>query len=321
MGAESVGVLVPVGPGAEEEERLAALLASLFAHEPDTGHVVLVDDGPRERRLAAAVEVPAGCRLTVLANPRAGKGVPTLGGLCCATLAGLRHLALGTEVRFVLRLDTDALVIAPFASRLATAFGERPGVGALGSYETVCNGHVRQFAAWEPALRRLARRVSVWRHPARRGRYLQLAIAGRRARVREELAAALANGYRWGEHCQGGGYALNRLVLDRLAAGGMLDDPLRWRDTRAGEDVMVGVLVRAAGLRLDGHVEPDEGLFAVAHAGLPLPPEHLLRGGYAIVHSVKRTEGWREPELRAAFAHSSRPPAAGRARTATSPRS
>jgi hypothetical protein len=317
MVAEAIGVLVPVGPGAEEEERLRALLDSVFAHEPDTGHVVLVDDGPSDRALAAAVEVPDTCRLTVLSNPREGKGVPTLGGLCCATVAGLRHLALGTDARFVVRLDTDALVIAPFARRLDVAFGERPGVGALGSYETVCNGHVRQFPAWEPALRRLARRVSVWRHPARRGRFLQLALAGRRGRVREEILAALANGYRWGEHCQGGGYALNRPALDRMAAGGMLDDPLRWRDTRAGEDVMIGVLVRAAGLRLDGHVDPGDGLFAVAHSGLPLPPQHLLDGGYAIVHSVKRTEGWEEPELRAALARSSPPPAADRARAAT----
>jgi len=312
MGAEAIGVLVPVGPGAEEEERLRALLDSVFAHEPDTGHVVLVDDGPSDRALAAAIEVPDSTRLTVLANP---------GGLCYATVAGLRHLALGTDARFVLRLDTDALVIAPFARRLDVAFGERPGVGALGSYETVCNGHVRQFPAWEPALRRLTRRVSIWRHPARRGRFLQLALAGRRGRVREEILAALANGYRWGEHCQGGGYALNRPALDRMAAAGMLDDPLRWRDTRAGEDVMIGVLVRAAGLRLDGHVEPGEGLFAVAHSGLPLPPRQLLDGGYAIVHSVKRTEGWEEPELRAALARSSPPPAADRARAATSRRS
>jgi hypothetical protein len=304
-----VGVIVPLGPGAEEEERLHQLLASLYTHEPDIGPVVIVDDGPAARRL----DLPPG-RVQVLANPRAGKGVPTLGGLCCATLAGLHHLALSTDVRFALRLDTDALVIAPFADRLAAAFARRPGVGVLGSYERVCNGHVRQFPVWEPALRKLSHRVSVWRHPARRGRYLQVALSGRRAAVREEIHAALANGYRWGEHCQGGGYAMSRALLDRLAALGMLDDALRWRDTRIGEDVMVGVLTRAAGLRLDDDVEPDEGLFAVAHAGLPLPPDRLLAGGFAIVHSVKRTQGWDEPQLRAALSHTPAPLAAGRAR-------
>lgn len=315
MSAESVGVVVPVGPGAEEQERLRGLLRSLFDHEPDTGNVVLVDDGPPDRLLA--VEAPAGCALTVLANPRAGKGVPTLGGRCCATLAGLRHVALATEVRFALRLDTDALVIAPFAERLAAAFARRPGVGVLGSYEVVCNGHVRQFPAWEPVLRRLGRPVSFWRHPARPGRYVQVALSGRRAAVREEIKAARANGYRWGENCQGGGYALTRGLLDRLAAAGMLDDPLRWRDTRVGEDVMVGVLARATGLRLDGDVAPGEGLFAVARAGLPLPPARLLEGGYAIVHPVTRTEDWEEPQLRAALARTREPPAADRARTAT----
>jgi hypothetical protein len=311
MGAE-IGVLVPVGPGPEEEERLAALLDALFVHEPDTAEVVLIDDGPDDRRLAVAV--PETCRLTVLANPRAGKGVPTLGGLCCATLAGLRHFALGSEVRFVLRLDTDSFVIAPFARRLADAFALRPGVGVIGSYEQVCNGHVRQFPAWEPALRRLARRVSLWRHPARRGRYLQVAMGGQRAQVRDDIRAALRNGYRWGEHCQGGGYALTRALVDRMAAQGLLDDPLRWRDTRAGEDVMVGVLARAAGLRLDGDVEPGEGLFAVAHSGMPLGPEQLRAGGYAIVHAVKQAQE------RAALARSSPPPAGDPAPAATSPR-
>jgi hypothetical protein len=310
-----VGVIVPLGPGAEEEERLHQLLASLYTYEPDVGPVVIVDDGPPDRGL----DLPPG-RVHVLANPRAGKGVPTLGGLCCATLAGLHHLALSTDVRFVLRLDTDALVIAPFADRLAAAFARRPGVGVLGSYERVCNGHVRQFPVWEPALRKLSQRVSVWRHPARRARYVQIAVSGRRAAVRDEIRAALANGYRWGEHCQGGGYALTRALLDRLAARGMLDDPLRWRDTRIGEDVMVGVLARAAGLRLDGDVEPGEGLFAVAHAGLPLPPDRLRAGGFAIVHSVKRSEGWDEPQLRAALARSPAPLEAGRARAATSRR-
>src|SRR5262249_55663516 len=95
-------VLIPVGPGAEEEERLDALLASLRAFEPGM-RVLAVDDGPAPR------ELPVESLRTAI-----WEGDPTpYEAMTAGTLDGLAALA-GAD--WVLKLDTAALVIPPFAA-------------------------------------------------------------------------------------------------------------------------------------------------------------------------------------------------------------
>ena len=275
-------VLVPVGPSADELERAGVLLGALYRHEPDVALVVLVDDEPRGRSLPERLPAPPHGRLVAVANPRGDRVPGNLGGLCAGVMAGLRAAREALpHAAFCLRLDTDALVIAPFADRVVPG----PGVGIAGSYDDAGPDGRRDFGVWEPHVRRAARGRLADRLPPRRGHLL---------RRRALIAGARANGYRWGESCLAAACAISGDLLRALD----LDEPLTWLHGGLGDDVMLGILARAHGYGFRG-LTGDGAPLAVAVAGLNDTPEGIRAKGRAIVHSVRNDPRWDEAELRA----------------------
>jgi hypothetical protein len=295
--SDRFAVAVPVGPGAREAGRVADLLASLRAHEPDAGPVVLVDDDPSERRLDEHRREG----IAVVPNPRGGHGIGTLGGTCTATLTALRWVHDNAPGAHCVRLDTDSLVIAPFRDRLVEALPGRPDAGVVGSFDRTCNDEPRDFSVWAAVARRHARPVWTWRRPPRRLRYVQVALTGRLAAVRREVRTALHRGYRPGEHCLAAACVVTATMIGAMATARMLADPLRWLNTRFGDDIMLGVQARALGLDLVGLVGEGEP-FGVRHVGLADSPSRLLERGFSFIHSVKNDPAFTEEEIRRFFA-------------------
>lgn len=295
-------VVVPVGPGPREEARVADLLASLHHHEPDAGPVLLVDDAPQQRR--AWPESQPGLAVEVLPNPRNGEGVGTFGGVCAATLLGLRWARSRAPGEPVLRLDTDALVIAAFARYLRAAVASDPKVGVLGACRRTPNGQLRDVRAWAAMVRRHAMPVWLWRTAP----HVQRALTGRNAAVRREVRAGLrGRGYTPGTHCMAAACVITPRMVAAMAAAGMFDDPLRWIDARIGDDVMLGLQAAALGFELRGMVT-DGDPFGLSHVGLPDLPQRLVDRGFAFVHSLKNDPRAEEGELRAWFAARRRSP-------------
>lgn len=282
-------VLIPVAAGVVDGARAADLLAALAAHEPRATDVVIVDDETPVR----AFTTPPGSALhvTVLTNPRAGRGIPTLGGTTCATLAGLAWAHAHRRGAWTLRLDADALVIGPFADAVDAALA--PDDGILGSCHLTCNGDVRDVRAIGAEVRRHTRPLWVWRHPPRRPWWVRPADR----HVRAVLRAAAAAGYRPGEHCIAAGCVVSAPLIAALHARGWLADPRRWLQARLGDDMVLGAMARACGLSLrDLHA-----VFGLSHRGLPDTPSTLAARGFAIIHSVKNDPAWSEAQVRAFF--------------------
>ena len=281
----SAAALVPAGPGRAERERVLDLLDALAAHEPGLlAHTVIVDDDRRPRD-----QWPAA--LDVIANPRAGRGIGTLGGTVAATLAGLAHLHHSAPGAWVLRLDADALVVGPVVARVEAAW--RPGDGILGSCSRTCNGEPRDVRSWSREVRRHERPVWAWRRPPRRPLYVRPADPF----VRGVLRAARAQGYAPGEHCVAAGCALSAALVAALAARGWLERPERWLGARLGDDIVLGAMSRACGLAL----RDLPAVFGVKHVGLADTPARLLERGFGVVHST-RNDALGEPEIRSFFA-------------------
>ena len=297
-------VLIPIGPGAREAERTADLLDALWSHEPTIAEVVLVDDAPgvaaRMRDLLAGVSPPADCRVTVVPNPRNGRGSGLWGGLCAGVLAGLRFIQSDTDAAFAVKLDTDALVIGPFARAILKEFADHPDVAVVGSYDRRCDGAPRDFAPSAPTTRELTRLIRVKMRPPSRGRYVQQTLWGEGARVRHRIQAAVERGLSFGEHCQGGAYAVSRRLLDRMHATHSFDEWKGWLHTGAGEDAMMAVYARALGMSLRGMVDTGQP-FAVFHQGLAGTCAWLADSGYALIHSVKNDARATEAEIRTFF--------------------
>lgn len=293
-------VAVAVGPQEAEVERLRDLVEAIAAHEPtEPATVVMIDDAPAPRSLETAIAFPPHLTPLPLHHPRHGKVVHYRKGkgICSAILLALQATAQRTDADFVLKLDTDSLVIAPFVARIRGFFRRHPRTGKIGAYTRTPNGDERNFDRNAANVRSLHQPPFHWKQPLasmriRRDPALQ--------KLREHIGAAVADGYRYGEHCLGGGYALSRPLLEAMDQRGYLDDPSLWLAIDCPEDVMVGLYTKASGFDLANFVADGE-VFGVRHKGLAYPPEELLRRGYAVIHAVKNDPTHAEPDIRAFF--------------------
>jgi len=260
-----------------------------------------VDDAPQERDLARELgrQRP---QVAVTPNPRDGHGHGLWGGLAAGMLHGYGWLHREVHPDLVLKLDTDALVIAPFAAAIAHVLA-RPDVGMAGTFSRHCDGRPRPLDRWDFRVRRRRFPVRPFREGDDAAGRLRLrhALWGDPAILRRRIAAARRRGYGYGEHCLGGAYAVPGRFLERMGEHGWFDDWPAWVPLDIGEDVCIGVYVRAVGLACTDANQAGEP-FGVEYRDLPLPPQELLDVGYAVVHSIKDQDGLAESEIRQFFA-------------------
>ena len=121
----SIAVYMPIGPSDDEVARAADVLDSVEAFSESLRWIVLVDDAREPRGLERRLACRAPCELVVLHNPRNGVGNGRTGGMCVSNLLAYGYIHRHTDAVWVLKLDTDSLVIGPFEERLRAAIAAR----------------------------------------------------------------------------------------------------------------------------------------------------------------------------------------------------
>ena len=261
---------------------------------------MLIDDGADPAALRN-VTLPLRTRTVILPNPRKGRGFGFTGGLTVGILSGLQWIEANCPVDFVLKMDPDSLVIAPFAKRLADLFSAHPSLAMAGSHRHHPNGTENDTGLdWGPLIERLYRPLTFWKRNPYGRRRLQVGVLGRAREIRRIMRDALLNGYAFGDHCQGGGYAVSRHALKTFRAKGFFRDPLLFLDSPLTEDITLGLLAKSAGLKMKDFNQPGE-VFGVKFKGLSAPPPELAARGYGVIHSVKDFEEVKESEVRGYF--------------------
>jgi hypothetical protein len=273
------------------------LLDSVFHYEPATRWVAVIDSADDDRKLDQHFKVPSVTTLKSIRNPKPGRSPGQWGGLCVGVLAAYSWIVRKTDARFVAKFDSDALAINHFATPIFQAMRDYPHAAMFGSYLRDCNGYLRDYRGMGGLMKRLHRLVLNEFQPMRFGRRFPMALWGRPAGMRRHIAAARRNGYHYGEHVQGGAYAITREMLDRMERYGYLDERMIWADTEMSEDVMLGMYAFAVGLNMAGLAATGE-VFGVKHVGLPDEPAQLLERGYSIIHSIKNDQRMSEADIR-----------------------
>lgn len=290
------GVVMPVGPGAREVERMHDTLRMLAAHEdPGEAHLVVVDDDLEPRGLDPGWPH----QLVLRTELRRRRRPDARSAMVAATLSGLAACR-DRGVEQAIKLDTDVAVIAPFSEKIRRAMRHR-GVGVVGSYDRTSAGSIRDWSVWEQPIARLGRRWHVTRRTDGRRVPWHKRPAERRAvrRLRDRALRQVPTG----AHCLGGAYAVSGAFLREAEL-----DWRPWVGTSVAEDVVVGILCAAAGLHMRSLVGPGEP-FALAWQGLPGSPAQIAAAGHSIVHSVKAPTPEEERRLRAALCARPRPAA------------
>jgi hypothetical protein len=292
------GVLVFTGPGPAEPQRLERLVHGLQSYEPGIEAIVIVDDNsgmPHAEILADLFP-----RSRILSNPRNGKGNGWQGGLSTALAAGLRLFATMPDIDFIVRLDTDSLVIAPFVDKIGRAFAAQPETGLLGTFNHYpASDEQRLPHSIADYCRTIVSKISlplaVWRHGDWPTRFQ--CVLRKKDRIPTRITRnALHNGYRYGDFIQGGGYALSGELVRRACKAGFLDIPEAFMWIPLGEDHLATLLCYACGLKAADLNSPGDP-FAVLAKGIPDHPSALKQAGYSVLHSVKNDERWSEEEI------------------------
>ncbi len=305
-----IAILIPVGPDDKNLDRLADLLASIRCFEPDIRDIVVIDDGPSERRMPRFAHF----RVTCLPNPRQSKGIGNLGGLWTGLVFGWKWIETFLPGTCALKLDLDALVIGPFARSLAMAFAQNPGAGLIGCVGETSNRAEPLFQACmrrESGLRIVADAISQIESPPDDVSEVKITFRGHiRTGTREQFLSfkkvmphierAIANGLQSEEYCQGGAYAISPELLRRMRAEGFLDDCALWMPLPFGEDLIAGMYCKAVQLAILDFSDRRQ-IFGIRYEGLPAPPEELVGHGHSIIHSLKDQAGWTEENLRQFF--------------------
>jgi hypothetical protein len=284
-------IVVPVGPTPEESGRLEDLRVSLLRHETHRVKVILVDDAPEPRALDTIWPGAQVIRTSVWESSVADPLTAQVAG----SIEAFKH----AKGRFALKLDTDALVIAPFYEKIAARLDGDPLIGIAGAYGRTPNGELRDWSRWPLLIRLASLPVAVRRGRSGR-RSLRWRSREQRAVVHGVLAAAGANPhYELGAHCLGGAYAVSRDLLRHAQDW----EWAPWADAGLGEDVVLALLCAADGMRMEGMVQAGDP-FGISWRGLPGEPDDLISRGFSIVHSLKDCAYGTERDLRQQFRES-----------------
>jgi hypothetical protein len=238
------------------------------------------------------IAVPAGVQLTVLSNPRDRRGPAVTGGLCVADMIAFQHAQQNTDAEYLLKLDTDSLVISQFTSRVEPILQNTADLGMLGVIGDSFGDNRRYDYVREnrSLLMRLLdlpdnlERVDFSKYPELV--WFGLADRERCSIIRSYIRRALQSNAVIGEYCQGGAYIVSRRMLDEMENKGYLIKPTRWERLKLGEDVFVSLCCVSLGLRLyDSSCKGSA--FAIHPQCLPLTCEEGIALDRSIIHSIK----------------------------------
>lgn len=272
-------VVVPVGPSTDAVDTIESILFYM-----DSAHILAIDDSKKEsaRRYLDSVDPE---RLTVLDSK--SKGGFT-GGLWTSMARTYKYAFEHFEFKVLLKMDTDALIIAAGSEDEATkAFEQNPTIGMLGSYKVDCNGDPRDF---KPAV------DGVMKEYSPRG----LVDMKRYMLVRKWVKLAEQHGYHIGDHILGGACFISHACIKAMAEGGFLDTTALVSSAMP-EDFIWSLLTVTCGYELGDFATGDLPM-GVRWRGLPDSPENLLKRNKKIIHSIRFWKDMNEESIRTFFA-------------------
>jgi hypothetical protein len=224
--------------------------------------------------------------------------------------ASLSWVQANTNVDFALIIETDALVVGPFATSVRRFLQRAPDAAMIGTVGQSCK------ETFLPNFERESSLLTAYRllPSATSERYRKLSepllldgvgpfsLEQRQIfdTIRPHIEVAIRNGYVSNEFCQGGAQIVTRAMIDRMAAAGYFEHPEVWMYLPFPGDQILPMYAWAVGLRMYACTNPGEP-FAVQGSGLPYTLEETIARGHSLVHSVKNDSRYTETEIREFF--------------------
>jgi hypothetical protein len=322
MAANDWVALVLVGSNRDDLKGTIEVCRSILHYEPGVLQILLVCDTAEAAGHISAISAEFEKKLSlVIAPPK--HPVDARGRYLGANLIyGLEWIHRRFVGEFVLKLDTDALVIGNFAENIRSFLDSNADCGICGTLgrtsarEDEFYGHERYTISWlvrmvlSLPLSHLDQISSLADQDLWIFAKLTMFIARLRStltgravlcsEVASSVQEAIRHGYRWLEYCQGGGYAISWSLLNAMGDAGYLGHSSSLYSLPTGEDVLIAMYCRSLGFHVMDYSERGQP-FACSWRGLPYPPEVLIERGHAIIHSLKNNKDASRDDLQFFF--------------------
>jgi hypothetical protein len=191
----------------------------------------------------------------------------------------------------LLKMDTDALMIGESPEDDAIrCFHRHPEFGSIGTYKKECGGERRFFFGNGRQLLLEISDEHLFEYPSHRPGVMLLRKVFRKSRK---------NGYKPGEHCQGGAHFISRECIAKLRENKLLSRREIWWSQQE-DDVIFGLLMCSTGLK-HGDLASGSRPMGVRWRGLPCSPRELLARGKKVVHSTRFYKNLSEDKIRSFF--------------------
>lgn len=280
-GTIDLAIVIPLGPGCLQEN-IEDTIDSVIHHTKCTYKIILVDDSQHLMGTKIQQFYP---EVDVVTTP---EPMGKLCGLYVTLCLAFRYLNANYNFKGVLRMDTDALIIAQDPEKMAfDFFTAHPEAGIAGQYPLDYNGNPWDISWPAGQIKRFTKTWRFFKHPLA---HLQLVKILKRARK---------NGYINGESVFGGAYILSAAFLKALSTLHMLPD-MRMKKIYLEEDHLIAIMAKSAGFSFVDMSAKDKP-FACAWKGLPASPVVLARSGKKIIHSVRFWNHISEKDIRFYF--------------------
>jgi hypothetical protein len=271
-------LVIPIGPGSHAGFVIDTI-ESYMHYTARPYKVILTDDSHQGTGKQVQSALPF-CDLLYTKKPMGGWA-----GLYINLSNAYRYAMENYSFKALLKLDTDALVIAPEPEKEALAlFESDPLAGMAGQYPFTYKGEPWNIR-WPR--QRIINSTRTWKFFARPLANWQLIYYHRKA---------LQNSYITGESVFGGAYFISRNCLAALHNQGLLPRN-SFKSLNLGEDHLFSLLVKASGFSLNSLSAP-EGPVGCSWKDLPAAPEQLLLDGKKIIHSTRNWNDWNEQKIR-----------------------
>jgi hypothetical protein len=114
----NIMVFIPLGPGALELDRLDDLLDSIITHQGTALHILIVNDSAEKRPLDGFLKKYPFKRFEIISPATSKVFRRFTSQLSAHTLLAIEHFVKFSDCKLLLKLDTDALIIGPFADQI-----------------------------------------------------------------------------------------------------------------------------------------------------------------------------------------------------------
>ncbi|MEK7587094.1 MAG: hypothetical protein AAB453_04465 [Patescibacteria group bacterium] len=258
-----VVAVLPVGSGNDGIDTIE----SIFFYLTPSVHIIVIDDSKNHLTAERLRNIDE--RISVMEAEGHGIG----GGLWTNLARAYKYAVENFEFDVLLRIDTDALIIAKHPENEAIEiFKQDPTIGMLGSYKVDCNGDERSFKISASSLRK---------ESGIRG----ILNLKRRKLLRDWIKEAKMNNYQVGEHILGGADFQSYSCIKTMSDRGFLDTSL-FLDSGISEDFLFSLLTCTSGYRLSDFATGDFPM-GLRWQGLPDSPQNLIKRGKKVIHSTK----------------------------------